>query len=58
MLLCLEAEATVSGLSVTVGAYRGAAELDSAGQERTVPALRQLSVASLGRPPAAPDSRS
>jgi len=43
------------GLSVTVGAYRGAAELDSAGQERTVPALRQLSVASLGRPPAAPD---
>jgi hypothetical protein len=43
------------GLSVTVGLYRGTAALDSAGQERAVPAYRQLSVASLGRPPASPD---
>jgi hypothetical protein len=43
------------GLSIAVGAYRGAFEVDSAGQERTVPAYRQLAIASLGRPPAAPD---
>ncbi len=30
----------------------GRGRLDSAGQERTVPAYRQLSVPSLGRPPA------
>lgn len=43
------------GLSVTAAAYRGALEIDSAGQERTVPALRQLGIATLGRPPRAPE---
>lgn len=43
------------GLSVTAAAYRGALEIDSAGQERTVPALRQLGIATLGRPPRTPE---
>ena len=41
-------------LSVTIASYRGAADLDSAGQQRSVPAFRQLSVAALGRPPSSP----
>jgi hypothetical protein len=41
-------------LAVTAKAYRGALEIDSAGQDRSVPALRQLGIASLGRPPTSP----
>lgn len=39
---------------VGVAAYDGTTLLDSAGQERTVPALRQMLVPRLGRPPQAP----
>ena len=39
------------GFAVRAGAYRGGVAVDSAGQERTVAALRQLGIASLGRPP-------
>jgi hypothetical protein len=39
---------------VAVAAYEGTVNLDSAGQERTVPALRQMLVPRLGRPPQAP----
>jgi hypothetical protein len=39
------------GLAVRVAAYRGALAVDSAGQARSVDALRQLGIASLGRPP-------
>ena len=39
------------GLAVRAASYQGAVEVDSAGQERTVGALRQLGIASLGRPP-------
>ena len=41
-------------LAVKVGAYSGSAVIDSAGQQRTVPALREMEIAVLGRPPAAP----
>ncbi len=41
-------------LGVAVRAYDGAVHLDSAGQERAVPALREMLVPALGRPPAAP----
>jgi hypothetical protein len=37
-------------LAVTTGTFRGSAIVDSAGERREVPALRQLSVASVGRP--------
>lgn len=42
--------------SLAVGAYvyRGAVVFDSAGQTRNVPALRELEVSALGRPPTAP----
>lgn len=43
------------GLAVTAGTYQGAVLIDSAGQRRAVPAFRQIGIASLGRPPAAPD---
>jgi hypothetical protein len=39
------------GLAVTAATYRGDTALDSAGQERSVPALRELDVSVLGRPP-------
>lgn len=39
---------------VGVAAYDGTVLVDSAGQERTVPALRQMLVPRLGRPPQAP----
>lgn len=42
------------GLSVTAATYRRATTVDSAGQVRSVAALRQLGIASLGRPPARP----
>lgn len=42
-------------LGVAAGVYRGSATFDSAGQQRVVPALRELSVAAVGRPPANPD---
>lgn len=41
-------------LGMGVAAYDGAVELDSAGQERPVPALREMSVPALGRPPQSP----
>lgn len=41
-------------LGMGVAVYDGLAVLDSAGQERTVPALRQLQVPALGRPPRTP----
>jgi hypothetical protein len=41
-------------LGVGVVAYDAAVLLDSAGQEREVPALRQMQVPALGRPPLAP----
>ncbi|HEY2814352.1 MAG TPA: hypothetical protein VGJ03_12870 [Acidimicrobiales bacterium] len=41
-------------LAVVAGVYQGNVTLDSAGQQRTIPALRQLDVATLGRPAAAP----
>ncbi len=41
-------------LAVTIGGYRGTVHLDSAGQRRTVPALRRMEVAALGRPPTDP----
>ncbi|MGH9187044.1 MAG: hypothetical protein ACRD0U_14680 [Acidimicrobiales bacterium] len=41
-------------LAVSAGTYRGSLTLDSAGQERAVPALRSMQVAVLGRPPARP----
>lgn len=40
----------LSTLQVTVTTYDGLAVVDSAGQRRDVPALRQLTVSSLGRP--------
>lgn len=40
-------------LSVTIAAFTGTVGVDSAGQSRAVPALRQISIATLGRPPAA-----
>lgn len=43
------------GLAVTAGTYEGALEVDSAGQRRAVPALRQLGIATFGRPPASPE---
>lgn len=39
------------GLAVRAASYRGGLEVDSAGQERAVSALRQIGIASLGRPP-------
>lgn len=46
--------ATVSRtLGVSVATYQGASRIDSAGQERDVPALRELAVPALGRPPRA-----
>lgn len=42
-------------LAVTTATYRGGVDIDSAGQERTVPALRELAVASVGRIPDEPD---
>lgn len=42
-------------LAVTTAAYRGDVDVDSAGQEQTVPAYRQLAVASVGRLPDEPD---
>jgi hypothetical protein len=42
-------------LAVRTATYAGGARIDSAGQERGVPALRQLGVASLGRPAGRPD---
>ena len=42
------------GLAVSAAAYTGRIDVDSAGQERTVAALRQLDVAVIGRPPAVP----
>lgn len=41
-------------LGMGVSAYDAAVRLDSAGQERTVPALREMRVPALGRPPQAP----
>jgi hypothetical protein len=41
-------------LAVTIGGYRGTVRLDSAGQQRTVPPLRKMEVAALGRPPTDP----
>lgn len=41
-------------LGMGVSAYDAAVQLDSAGQERTVPALREMRVPALGRPPQAP----
>jgi hypothetical protein len=38
---------------VEVAAYDADVEIDSAGQQRTVPALREMSVPALGRPPGA-----
>lgn len=38
-------------LAVTTATYEGSTAVDSAGQRRAVPALRQLGVASVGRPP-------
>jgi hypothetical protein len=46
--------ATVSRtLGVSIATYQGASRIDSAGQERDVPALRELAVPALGRPPRA-----
>jgi hypothetical protein len=42
-------------LAVTTATYRGDVDIDSAGQERSVPAYRQLAVASVGRLAAEPD---
>jgi len=39
-------------LAVTAGVYHGQATVDSAGQQRGVPALRQVDVAAIGRPSA------
>lgn len=41
-------------LGVGVRAYDGAVRLDSAGQERSIPALREMLVPALGRPPQTP----
>jgi hypothetical protein len=41
-------------LGVGVAVYDGLASVDSAGQERAIPALRQLLVPALGRPPRTP----
>lgn len=41
-------------LGMSVAAYDAVVRLDSAGQERIVPALRSMSVPALGRPPQAP----
>ena len=41
-------------LAVGAGVYRGTATVDSAGQRRTVPALREIEVPALGRPPSEP----
>ncbi len=41
-------------LGLSVASYDAEVRLDSAGQERTVPALRSMSVPALGRPPQAP----
>jgi len=41
-------------LAVAAAVYRGTATLDSAGQQRVIPALRALEVSALGRPPSAP----
>ncbi len=41
-------------LGMSVAAYDAVVHLDSAGQERSVPALRSMSVPALGRPPQAP----
>jgi hypothetical protein len=38
-------------LGMSVATYEGSVTLDSAGQVRTVPALRQMQVSTLGRPP-------
>lgn len=40
-------------LAVGAAVYRGSATFDSAGQARSIPALRTLEVSALGRPPAA-----
>lgn len=46
--------ATVSRtLGVSIATYEGTSRIDSAGQERDVPALRELAVPALGRPPRA-----
>ena len=42
------------GLGVRVASYEGEVDVDSAGQLRAVPALRQLNVPALGRPTAQP----
>jgi hypothetical protein len=42
-------------LAVTAATYEGTTAVDSVGQHRDVPALRQLSVSSIGRPAAEPD---
>ena len=42
------------GLALGTGIYEGSATVDSAGQQRTVPALRALEVSVVGRPPAQP----
>lgn len=42
------------GLALGTGIYQGSATVDSAGQQRTVPALRALEVSVVGRPPAQP----
>lgn len=39
------------GFAVRAASYRGGLEVDSAGQNRAVSALRQIGIASLGRPP-------
>jgi hypothetical protein len=41
-------------LGMGVAAYDAAVQIDSAGQERVVPALREMRVPALGRPPQAP----
>jgi hypothetical protein len=41
-------------LAVAATSYEGLVTVDSAGQRRTVPALREMEVAVLGRPPTAP----
>jgi hypothetical protein len=43
-------------LAVGAAVFRGSATFDSAGQTRSIPALRTLEVSALGRPPAAPSA--
>lgn len=42
------------GRTTVAGVYRGTVSVDSAGQQRTVPALREIEIATLGNPPVEP----